>query len=150
MPYVCNRGQVDALYFDLSKAFDKVNHTLLLIKLSQIRVSHIFLRWFESYLTDRRCIVRILHSTSGLFFRGQEYLRALIWSHNSFWVLSMIQPLVPSIQGGCYPLIISSAFSISSIDNCKLLQNDALRILTWCSENCLVIYPCKTKVLSFS
>ena len=49
---------VDVLYTDFSKAFDKVSHKKLLIKLSAYGIRGRLLRWIESFLTDRRqCVV---------------------------------------------------------------------------------------------
>ena len=42
------------VYFDLKKAFDTVDHSNLLSKLSRYRVSDIELKWFESYLSNRQ------------------------------------------------------------------------------------------------
>ena len=38
--------------FDLSKAFDSVNHTILLKKLPSLNFDDNCIRWFHSYLTD--------------------------------------------------------------------------------------------------
>lgn len=46
---------------DLSKAFDSVNHTILLEKLSKVWVDHF---WFTNYLTDRTQSVRLNNFTS--------------------------------------------------------------------------------------
>lgn len=45
------------LFIDLSKAFDTVNHTVLLHKLKMFGVSDNTLEWFESYLCSRKQLV---------------------------------------------------------------------------------------------
>ena len=43
-----------AVFLDLTKAFDTVDHGLLLSKLSAIGVRHSALQWFQSYLSNRK------------------------------------------------------------------------------------------------
>ena len=47
-------GQVDILYLDFSKAFDRVSHPLLLYKLEHLfGITGVLLDWFKSYLSGR-------------------------------------------------------------------------------------------------
>lgn len=46
-------GQVDVVYTDFEKAFDRVDHIILLAKLDQLGIHGDLLRWVKSYLTKR-------------------------------------------------------------------------------------------------
>ena len=51
------------VFVDLFKAFDLVNHNILLQKLSLYNINNNSLLWFQSYLNDRKQSVKI-NSTS--------------------------------------------------------------------------------------
>ena len=50
---VASGKEIDAIYLDLSKAFDNVPHRLLLAKLSKYGISGSLHLWFQSYLSNR-------------------------------------------------------------------------------------------------
>lgn len=59
-------GVVGAIFLDLRKAFDTVNHSVLLSKLSTFKLSVDVLNWIQSYLLGRSQCVRINDKTSSL------------------------------------------------------------------------------------
>jgi hypothetical protein len=56
--------QTDVIYLDMSKAFDKVQHSLVIAKLREFNISGSLLSWFTSYLCGRRQRVTVLGATS--------------------------------------------------------------------------------------
>ena len=55
---------VDLIFFDYTKAFDKVCHHLLLGKLADIGVNTQLINWIDNFLTARRMQVKIMGSSS--------------------------------------------------------------------------------------
>lgn len=51
--------QVDAIYTDLSAAFDKINHEIAVAKLERLGFHGSLLDWLRSYLTGRHMSVKI-------------------------------------------------------------------------------------------
>ena len=57
-----NRGnQVHVLYTDVSKAFDSANHKLMIQKLKDYKVNSKIVNWLNSYLCNRKQLVKINH-----------------------------------------------------------------------------------------
>ena len=52
------------ILLDLSAAFDTVNHSILLDDLYQLGINDISLKWFKSYITDRKQCVKIENTVS--------------------------------------------------------------------------------------
>jgi len=61
---IVDGGQVDSVYTDFSKAFDKVNHHLLIRKLMGFGLNDNVVLWLSSYLRDRSQFVVIGNSRS--------------------------------------------------------------------------------------
>jgi hypothetical protein len=51
--------EIRIIFCDISKAFDRVWHKGLLYKLKNIGIDNTVLKWFESYLSNRRIILPI-------------------------------------------------------------------------------------------
>ena len=65
--YNIDRGKINAVVFlDLKKAFDTVDHEILLSKLNFYGINGIAHQWFQSYLEDRTqmCSINGLLSSS--------------------------------------------------------------------------------------
>jgi len=71
--------QVDVVFLDFSKAFDKVNHSVLMQKLGNFGITGSLLQWCESFSRNRRQrVVLDVYSLPGLMSH-LESLRALYW-----------------------------------------------------------------------
>jgi hypothetical protein len=54
------RQQVGGIFCDISKAFDCINHKILIDKLQHYGVCGVNIKWFESYVADRKQRVDII------------------------------------------------------------------------------------------
>ncbi|XP_055632585.1 uncharacterized protein LOC129773060 [Toxorhynchites rutilus septentrionalis] len=54
------KAQVDVIYTDLKAAFDRIDHNILLAKLSRLGSSAKLVSWMRSYLTERKLRVKFM------------------------------------------------------------------------------------------
>jgi len=66
MSVLNNRGQVDAILLDFSKAFDKVSHPKLLLKLKSYGIQGKTLDWIKAFLCNRFQFVSVSGSHSDI------------------------------------------------------------------------------------
>lgn len=143
--------QTDVIYTDFSKAFDSVDHSLLLAKLHMYGVSDPLLSWFKSYLSDRTQQVKIndflsdpFHASSGVPQGGH------------------ISPLLFAIFiidiGTCFSYCDNLLFaddlkffaSFSSLVDSSLIQKDLDKLHGWCCDNGLKLNTSKCHKMSYT
>jgi hypothetical protein len=137
-----NISQVDVIFTDISKAFDSINHKVLIYILDKLGIGEPLLSWFKSYITGRRQFVSLFN---------QKFLEYLVTSG------------VP--QGGhMSPLFILMNSLCESVDSKLLLFADYLiafvlsislqkslnKLVNWCNTVRLELAIHKCKIMSFS
>ena len=151
-----NRGflinkQTDVIYTDFSKAFDKVNHILLVKKLKLIGFSNLCIEWIYSYLSNRTQSVRFRSSTS----KNINVLSGVPQG-------SHLGPLLFSLFINDLPTVIKSSNILMYADDVKIflsynqllqqnfLQTDLNFFYEWCNVNLMELNLKKCKVMRFS
>ena len=56
---MCRGEAVDVVYLDFAKAFDKVDHGVLLAKLARFGINSTLLRWIGDFLKNRKQVVEV-------------------------------------------------------------------------------------------
>lgn len=143
--------QVDAIYTDYSKAFDRIDHNILLKKLLNLGISGDLYRWFTSYVLNRTQAV-------------------VLGGYTSSWMIipsgvpqgSLLGPLLFVVFindiGACFKYCDFQLFaddmkifrSIQGVGDAELLQEDLLRVVNYCEINNLDLNIAKCLVISFT
>lgn len=146
-----NGMQVDVVYTDYSKAFDRISHSLLLNKLFTIGIRGDLLRWFTSYLNNRSQAVVInnyvsswVHIPSGV--PQGSLLGPLLF--NIF--VNDIDKCLKNSHLLCFADDMKIFSVIESSDDVKALQSDLDRLSNYCTNNRLDLNPSKCSVITFT
>jgi Reverse transcriptase (RNA-dependent DNA polymerase) len=145
-----NGRQVDGVYTDFSKAFDRVIHNLLCLNLSR-DLEGAMLGWSESYLTGRVQRVKL-----------DDYLSEPVFCHSGVPQGSHLGPLFfiddvdevlrifEHVSALGYADDLKLFMTINNIDDCVKFQSDLNRLQEWCTKNKFDLNAKKCKTISFS
>lgn len=144
------RGQVDVIYTDFSKAFDRIDHCLLLSKLQLYGCSTVLVQFFSSYLTNRLNYVTYNGFTSNPYTVTSGVPQGS--NLGPLFFALFVNDLNDTLS--CKKLFFADDLkifaSINSIDDCHMLQRELNKVAQWCHLNSLVLNITKCKVVTYS
>ena len=144
-------GQVDAIYLDLAKAFDRVDHNILLQKLRAMGIGGIVLQWISSYLRDRTQRVKVGGATSCSFNVTSGVPQG---SHlGPLFFAIFINDLCYELYN-CHFLLYADDLKllrkIFCVRDIGILQRNLHVVERWCSANRMSLGVHKCSIISFT
>lgn len=143
--------QTDVIYTDFSKAFDCVNHNLLLKKMSLMGFPTTVLNWIESYLTDRKQQV-LFNSLLSKYIRVSSGVTQ--GSHlGPIIFLLFINDLPTAINSSkvlMYADDVKLVYTFNDYNHHNNLQFDLNELVKWCDLNLMTLNLKKCKHMTFS
>lgn len=134
------RQQIDAVYIDFTKAFDRVPHSLSVKKLDKMGLPSWLTRWILSYLTERSAHVRIAGISSDSFEITSGVPEG-----------SHLGPLLFVLFVNDLCLDDLKLFRVvSSLTDCCAVQADIDALVRWCMLNGMEVNVQKCCVITFS
>ena len=145
-----NGGQTDVIYIDLSKAFDTIDHNILLKKLSFVGLSPGMVAFFRSYLSYRMLNVRYNSNLSLPYLQSSGVPQGSNLGPLMFIVF--INDLSTAIQCDhqLYMDDLKIYKSINSLTDIEYLQTDLSNVAVWCKNNKLSINNGKCAVVTYT
>ena len=144
------------LFLDLSKAFDTLNHGILLSKLQYYGLSDTPIRWFTSYLTERQQYVELNGVKSNTSFINTGVPQGSILGPLLFIIyMNDINNASKVFQASLYAddtslNTVISAFNANPNHLVSTAINDELNLVTeWLATNKLSLNVSKTKFMLF-
>ena len=130
------RCQVDTIYLDFAKAFDKASHEHLLVKLCNFGIGGNLLRWFGDYLSGRYQRVTVMRITSEPLPVLSGVPQGSILGPLLFLVY--VNYLSKSTSNNTFMTLFADNTkchrALQHPDDNKILQSDLDKITVWCHD----------------
>lgn len=144
-----NSSQVDVVYTDFSKAFDRLDHKLLLCKFRRFGFSEALISLFRSYFMDRLQYVANKGIKSHTYTIPSGVPQGSILGPLFFNMFIDDITCNLSVQHLLYADDLKLFYPIVTRDDCSHLQRDLDGISNWCIRNHLPLNISKCSALSF-
>ena len=142
---------VDVVYTDFEKAFDKVDHNLLVRKLAKFGLADNLTRLFSNYLTGRCQLVKYGESYSRKYLTSSGVPQGSNLGPLLFVLfINDIQTVIAHSECLLYADDLKIYRQIRSVSDAHLLQEDLDSIWKWASDNLLPLSVPKCHIVSYS
>ena len=144
-------GQVDVIYTDFEKAFDKVPHRRLINKLKSYKINKNIIDWIEAFLTTRKQRVKI----NGVFSQWQKVISGVPQGTilGPLLFIIYINDLINNCSKGSKLYLYADDAKIFKHivkdEDVVILQEDVHEVKEWADINLLKLNIIKCKVLSY-
>ena len=145
------KHHVIAIFCDLRKAFDTVDHKILLNKLKKIGVRGVELEWFRSYLSDRKQFVFVEGKCSPLLTILLGVPQGSILGPLLFLLYINDLPEASSLLSSLFAddtTLLSSGPDITELAN--FVNSELQKVVHFFRSHKLALHPTKTQYLLFS
>ena len=138
----------DSIYLDYAKAFDHVDHELLISKLERYGFHPSLINWVKSFLSNRdQVVIRDgVHSFIAGILSGvpQGTVLGLL-----LFILFVndLELCVTSSNVGFFADDTRISKQIGSLDDCKLLQEDLDNVVSWSRSNNMQLHEQKSELV---
>lgn len=147
--YLNDRKHVLVLFIDFSRAFDTLNHNLLITKLENSGIRGPLIRWCQNYLHNRKFTVKVNDTFSDYKTVTEGTAQGSVLGPLHF--LSYVNDMSNCVKfSTCYQFADDTCFIVADKDPQKageLLQHDFSMLSKWCHDSGLVLNVDKTKLL---
>ena len=150
-PHLDRGGQIDTIYLDMSKAFDKVSHCKLMTKLHRHGFGGSLLQWFVCYLSNRCQRVIIPGGSSDFQPVSSGVPQGSILGPMLF--LIFVNDLPESVTRSSVSSFADDTkiFKvINTLEHSLELQTDLNNLNTWATEAGMIFNSKKSKVMRIS
>ena len=144
-------NQLRAVFLDISKAFDRVWHKGLLVKLGQLGITGSLYKWLKSYLQGRcqRVVVDGVNSEWRQIHAGVPQGSVL----GPLFFLIYINDIATDVNSDCF-LFADDSLLLEEVSSPHLsarkLNNDLKTISNWSDRWLVTLKASKTKTLTFT
>ena len=140
MDYILNNyldsSETDVIYLDYAKAFDKVDHKLLIRKLHLYGLNPKIIKWIESFLSDRKQAVVVDGHLSFLALIISGVPQGTVLGPILFLIfINDIEHCITESIIRCFADDTRVSISITCEQDVSLLQKDLNSVIKWSERN---------------
>lgn len=141
---------VEVLYLDMSKAFDKVDHSILLKKLKSLGIEGKVHQWLTAFLTNREQVVLVDEQKSNPEKVLSGVPQGTVLGPLLF--IMYINDIVKAIRNSYIMIFADDSKlikSISSLEDRKLFTEDMIAVTEWAISNKMELNKIKYQLIQY-